>query len=77
MDAKQDISLEGLVQLVILNDEEVLTTRTLWSEKVLEASKRACNGEIDLEAVLLALRQEALRRGVNIDNILTSNLAQE
>lgn len=59
-----DISLENLVALVLMNDEEVLTCRTLWSDRVLAGAGTACNGGIDLEAVLQALRQEAQRRGL-------------
>jgi len=59
-----DISMESLVVLVNMNDEEVLTSRTLWSNRVLEAANSACTGDIDLKSVLLALREEAHRRGV-------------
>ncbi len=60
----QDIPLDSLVQLIIMNDEEVLTSRTVWSDEVLHASKEACARELDLEKILLALREEALRRGL-------------
>jgi heterodisulfide reductase subunit C len=59
-----DISLENMVSMIILNDEEVLTSRTVWSDRVLEASNAACNGGIDMRAVLQALRQEAQQRGL-------------
>lgn len=62
---EMDISLESLVTLVQMNDEEVLTSRTLWSDEVLEAAKNACNSGIDLPAVLKALRREAERRGLD------------
>ncbi len=52
----QDIPLDSLIQLVIMNDEEVLTSRTLWSEEVLLTAHNACARELDLEKVLLALR---------------------
>lgn len=57
-----DVSLSTLVQMVTMDDEEVLTTRTLWSDVVMEASKHACKRGFDLRAVLLALREEATRR---------------
>jgi heterodisulfide reductase subunit C len=59
----QDIPLDSLVQLVIMNDEEVLTTRTLWSEEVFTAAGNACARELDLQKILLVLREEAILRG--------------
>jgi heterodisulfide reductase subunit C len=61
---EMDIPLFSLIQLVVMNDEEVLTCRTLWSDQVLQASKEACNREINLNDVLLALRDEAIQRGL-------------
>jgi heterodisulfide reductase subunit C len=60
----QDIPLDSLVQLIIMNDEEVLTSRTLWSDEVLHAAHDACIRELDLEKILLVLREEAIRRGL-------------
>jgi len=60
----QDIPLDSLVQLIIMNDEEVLTSRTVWSDTVLHKAKEACARELDLEKILLALREEAIRRGL-------------
>jgi hypothetical protein len=59
---EQDVSLSTLIQLVTMDDEEVLTTRTLWSDVVLEASTFACKRGLDLHAVLIVLREEAKRR---------------
>ena len=56
-----DIPLSSLVQLVIMNDEEALHCRTLWSDSVLEAARGACKRGLDLQAVLAALRQESIR----------------
>jgi heterodisulfide reductase subunit C len=61
---EQDIPLDSLIQLIIMNDEEVLTSRTLWSDEVLRCASNACGRELDLEKVLLVLRREAIRRGV-------------
>ena len=61
---EQDIPLDSLIQLVIMNDEEVLTSRTLWSDEVLRCASNACVRELNLEKVLLVLREEAIRRGV-------------
>ncbi len=60
----QDIPLDSLIQLVIMNDEEVLTSRTLWSDEILQAAHNACARELDLEKVLLVLREEAVSRGL-------------
>jgi hypothetical protein len=60
----QDIPLDSLVQLIIMNDEEILTSRTLWSDEVLAAARVACIRELDLEKILLVLREEAIRRGL-------------
>jgi hypothetical protein len=57
-----DIPLSSLIQLVMLNDEEALHCRTLWSDPVLEASHGACKRGLDLYAVMIALREESLRR---------------
>jgi heterodisulfide reductase subunit C len=60
----QDIPLDSLIQLVIMNDEEVLTSRTLWSDEVLNCAHDACARELDLEKILRVLRDEAIRRGL-------------
>jgi hypothetical protein len=62
MYGEMDIPLSSLVQLVLLNDEEALQCRTLWSDSVLEASHGACKRGLDLHAVLTALREESLRK---------------
>lgn len=57
-----DVPLSSLIQLVMLNDEEALHCRTLWSDPVMEASRGACKRGLDLCAVMIALREESLRR---------------
>lgn len=57
-----DIPLSSLVQLILLNDEEALQCRTLWSDSVLEASRGACKCGLDLHSILSALREEARRK---------------
>jgi hypothetical protein len=57
-----DIPLSSLVQLILLDDEEALQCRTLWSDCVLEASSTACKRGLDLHAVIIALREESIRR---------------
>lgn len=64
LDADQDISMLTLVQRVVMNDEEVLTCRTLWSEAVLQRARHLCANGLDLQAAVLALRQEAKKRGL-------------
>lgn len=60
---EMDIPLASLVQMVLLDDDEALDARTLWSDAVLEASRGACTRGLDLHAVILALRDESARRG--------------
>ena len=60
-----DIPLGSLVQLVLMNDDDILSSRTLWSEPVLELARSACLKNLNLDRVLMALREEAIRRGVN------------
>jgi hypothetical protein len=57
-----DIPLASLIQLVLLDDEEALQSRTLWSDPVLEAARGACKRGLNLYAVMLALRAESNRR---------------
>jgi len=64
-----DISLDCLVQMVLLNDVEVLTTRTLWSDSVLESIQYACRRGLDLRAIFQALRMEAFRQGIREDRL--------
>jgi hypothetical protein len=59
-----DVSLETLLHMVMLNDEEVLTSRTLWSDDVLRQARRMCISTLDMPAIMLALRAEARRRGL-------------
>jgi hypothetical protein len=57
-----DIPLASLIQLVLLDDEEALESRTLWSDAVLDASRGACKRGLQLNAIILALRHESSRR---------------
>lgn len=61
---EMDIPLTSLVQLINLNDEEVLTSKTLWSAEVLRYAKKACTRQLNLEAIILTLRKEAVGRGL-------------
>lgn len=57
-----DIPLSSLIQLILLNDEEALQCRTLWSDSALETARGACKRGLDLCAVMLALREESRRK---------------
>ena len=59
---EMDVPLSSLVQLILMNDEEALQCRTLWSDSVLEASRGACKRGLDLYAVMTLLREESNRR---------------
>ena len=62
-----DLSLETLLQMVLMNDVEVLTSKTLWSDAVLQSARRMCISTMDVPAIMLALRGEAHRRGLAKD----------
>jgi hypothetical protein len=59
---EQDIPLGSLIQLALMDDDEALQSRTLWSDPVMEASRGACKRGLNLQAVILALRDESKRR---------------
>jgi heterodisulfide reductase subunit C len=59
-----DIPLGSLIQLALLNDEEILTSRTLWSDSILESAHSACAKNLDLAQIILIFRREALKRGL-------------
>lgn len=62
-----DVSLEMMMQLVMQDDEEVLTSRTLWSAVALQRARQMCVSTMDVAAIMLALRAEARRRGLVSD----------
>lgn len=57
-----DIPIGSMVQMVMFDDEEVLTCRTLWSDCVLNKARLACSRGIDIQAVMHVLRDEARQR---------------
>ena len=59
-----DVSLEMMMQLVMQDDEEVLTSKTLWSDAALKRARQMCVSTMDVAAIMLALRTEAQRRGL-------------
>ena len=61
---EDDLSLEMMMELILQDDEDVLTSRTLWSEKALKRAKAMCISTMDVQKIMLALREEAQRRGL-------------
>lgn len=59
-----DIPVGSMIQMVMFNDEEVLTAKTLWSDCVLQKARLACSRGINISAVMEALREEAKNRGL-------------
>jgi heterodisulfide reductase subunit C len=66
---EDDVSLEMMMQLVMQNDEEVLTSKTLWSDEALKRARLMCVSTMDVAAIMLALREEARRRGLVNDEV--------
>ena len=64
LEPDMDLSIENLMRMILLDDGEVLESRTLWSGRVFNCAPHLCPRGLDLEAVLLALREEGWRRGV-------------
>ena len=62
-----DLSLEAMIQLIMQNDDEVLTSKTLWSDEALKRARQMCVSTMDVAAIMLALRDEARRRGLSKD----------
>lgn len=60
-----DIPVGSLVQMIILDDQEVLTSRTLWSNEILETSRYSCQRGLNVQAIMFALREEAKRQGTS------------
>lgn len=59
-----DIPVGSMIQMIMFDDEDILTSRTLWSDCVLAKARLACNRGIDISEVMRALRSEAERRGL-------------
>lgn len=62
-----DIPVGSMIQMIMFDDEEILTSRTLWSDCVLAKARLACSRGIDISAVMGALREEATRRGLTVE----------
>jgi len=62
-----DIPVGSMIQMVMFDDEEILPSRTLWSDCVLAKARLACSRGINISAVMEALREEATRRGLTVE----------
>jgi hypothetical protein len=60
-----DISLETLVHMVLWNDEEVLSSKTLWSDLVFSSLLHACVQGLNLQAIFTTLRELSIKRRQN------------
>ncbi len=63
-DRDDDVSMSMLIQWILANDERALTDAIVWSDEVLRRADHVCANQLDLPAILLALRDEARRRGL-------------
>lgn len=61
---KPDIAVSALIQLILDDDDEILTSQIVWSDKVMASARELCARSLNLEEILLALRAEAGRRGL-------------
>ena len=62
-----DVSLDSLIRMVLEDDEDALTTRTLWSDTVLKSVRYACKRGLNLQDIFLVLRGEAQRRDLKME----------
>ncbi len=62
--AEDDLSLEMMMQMVMEDDADVLTSTTLWSDTALRRARTMCVSTMDVTTIMLALREEARRRGL-------------
>ncbi|HEY3310106.1 MAG TPA: hypothetical protein VGK00_00575 [Anaerolineales bacterium] len=66
-DGDMDVPLTTILKMIMFDDEEVLTCRTVWSERVFLESSHACKRGLNLQSILLALRSEASLRNADYD----------
>ena len=67
-DRSGDVSLSLVMQWILVNDERALTDAAVWSDEVLRQADHACANQLDIPAVLRALRREAHRRGLRSED---------
>ncbi len=63
-DSDGDVSFSMLMQWILANDDRALTCRTVWSDEVLRQADQVCTNQLNIQAVLLTLREEAHSRGI-------------
>ena len=67
-DSSGDVSLSLVMQWILVNDVRALTDAAVWSDEVLRQADHACANQLDIPAVLQALRHEARRRGLRSED---------
>ena len=67
-DSSGDVSLSLVMQWILVNDTRALTDAAVWSDEVLRQADHACANQLDIPAVLQALRREARRRGLRSED---------
>jgi heterodisulfide reductase subunit C len=58
-----DLPLGSMVQMIIFDDKEVLGSRTLWSDDILNSASHVCQKGLNVKLIMLALREEAAKQG--------------
>lgn len=66
-DGDMDVPLTTIIKMIMFDDDEVLTCRTVWSERVFSEAARACKRGLNLQMIILALRSEASLRNSKLD----------
>ncbi len=67
-DSTGNVSLSLVMQWILVNDVRALTAATVWSDEVLRQADHTCANQLDIPAVLRALRREARRRGLRSED---------
>lgn len=57
-----DVSFGSLVQFILMNDDDILTSNFLWDDSIYEIARKACNKQLNLQSVIKELREEKIRR---------------
>ena len=52
-----DIGFGTMVQLVLFNDPDVLESKLVWNDKIIEDASRICNKNLNLRVVIEQLRK--------------------
>ena len=65
-----DVSLDSIIRMILDDDEDALSTRTLWSETVIKSIRFACKRGLNLQDIFQIMRIEARKRGVDLESQL-------